>query len=149
MSNVVMSIRLAPGGGDFTQCTAEVERFAEELGLPPKLVYQITLVLDELITNIISYGYNSPDNYTIDVSASHDNGTLELLLVDDARPFNPVTAAPPELDVPLDERVKPIGGMGIHLVKAMMDEVEYERKDGKNYLKLKKNLSRCAQANNS
>ncbi len=143
MVHAEMSIRIAPGQGDFILCTREVEKFAESLGLPPKLVYQITLVLDELITNIISYGYDTPDSYTIEVQASCDDGILELRVVDDARPFNPIAAQPPELDVPLEERVKPIGGMGIHLVKSLMDSVEYQRKDGKNMLFLRKNLALC------
>ncbi len=145
MVHADMSLRIAPGQGDFTLCTREVEKFAETLGLSPKLVYQLTLVLDELITNIISYGYDTPGCYTIDVQASCDDGILELRVVDDARPFNPITAQPPELDVPLEDRAKPVGGMGIHLVKSLMDSVDYQRKDGKNMLFLRKNLALCLQ----
>ena len=144
MSAACLRIRIAPGSGDFESCRDRVEQFCEERKLSPKLVFKIVLALDELITNILSYGYEDAQHYDIELCLSCAEGALRLELRDNGRPFNPVEAAEPELDVPLDERKRPIGGMGIHLVKALMDGLEYRREDGHNVLVLTKRLTECA-----
>lgn len=144
MQEQVLNIRLTPDAMDFSGCSSKVEEFCEQLGLPQKVTFKIVLVLDELITNIINYGYELPDCYTIDVSLRCAGGGLELVVKDNARAFNPLCdAAEPELHLPLEERIRPVGGMGVHLVKSLMDSVSYERVDNKNVLTLKKSLDEC------
>lgn len=118
-----------------------VEEFGAANGLKSKTVFHLTLVLDELITNIISYGYADHDEHPIEVSISLDRGTLRIRLEDDARPFNILEAPEPELDLPLEERARPIGGMGVHLVRNMMHNITYKRENGKNILLLEKQLT--------
>jgi anti-sigma regulatory factor (Ser/Thr protein kinase) len=115
-----------------------VEAFGEAHGLSAKLCYQIRLVLDELLTNTISYGYLDNDDHTIGVGMARDGDRLRFLLEDDARPFDPLTAKMPDLTAALDAR--PIGGLGIHLVRAIMDRVAYERVGGVNRLLLEKDI---------
>jgi anti-sigma regulatory factor (Ser/Thr protein kinase) len=114
-----------------------VESFAEEHRLPSKLSFQINLALEELVTNIISYGYRDTGPHEIRITLTIQNDKLRAEVEDDARPFNPAEAKPPDLDLPLEER--PIGGLGIHLAKSMFDTMEYRRDKGKNCLILTKN----------
>lgn len=140
-----MNLQLTSEAMDFSVCSSMVEEYCQRLGLPQKSIFKITLVLDELITNIISYGYDDPDSYLIDVQLFCKDDGLVLVLSDNARPFNPLLdAAKPELDLPLEQRARPIGGMGVHLVKSLMDSVHYERVDDRNVLTLKKSLDECS-----
>lgn len=118
-----------------------VEDFCEKNGLSAKIMFKLTLVLDELITNIISYGYADMDEHPIDVSLSMEGTTLTLRIEDDAEPFNILEAPEPELDVPLEDRIKPIGGMGVHLVKNLMNCVDYRRENGKNIVTMQKDIN--------
>lgn len=117
-----------------------VEEFGEANCFPPKLIFQITLILDELVTNSISYGYMEPGGHQIRIDLSFKDQRLTIRLEDDAGPFNPLEAPPPELDLPLEERNRQVGGMGIHLVRTLVDQLNYERVDGKNVLVLTKEL---------
>jgi len=115
-----------------------VEAFGEAHGLSPKLRFQIRLVLDELLTNIISYGYPEDGEHSIFVGMGQDGSLLRFVLEDDARPFDPLSAHRPDLEAAVDERQ--IGGLGIHLVRTIMDRVAYERVGDTNRLILEKDI---------
>jgi anti-sigma regulatory factor (Ser/Thr protein kinase) len=115
-----------------------VETFGEAHGLTKKLRYQLRLVLDELLTNIISYGYPEDGNHVIQVAMGQEGSRLRFVLEDDARPFDPLSAKVPDLESPVDDRQ--IGGLGIHLVRTIMDRVAYERVGGTNRLILEKDI---------
>ncbi|WP_419786547.1 ATP-binding protein [Pseudodesulfovibrio sp.] len=124
-----------------------VEAFGEQHGLPVKVVFHLNLVLDELITNIISYGYTDFDEHPIDVSVALDGDLITIRLEDDAQPFNILEAPEPNFEVPVEDRLRP-GGMGVHLVKNMVSRIDYKREDGKNVLILTKDLSKpCCPVN--
>jgi anti-sigma regulatory factor (Ser/Thr protein kinase) len=112
-----------------------VTEFAEQHDLAPELVYRVNLVLEEIITNVISYGYEDSSEHEISVRLSWKDPRIEIEIKDDGRPFNPLEAPPPDMGKPLVERQ--IGGLGIHLVRKMMDESEYRRESDKNFLVLK------------
>ena len=112
-----------------------VTDFAEHHGLPSELVFRLTLVLEEIITNVISYGYEDEMEHEISVRLSWEDPDLKIEVEDDGRPFNPLEAPPPDMVKPLAER--PVGGLGIHLVREMMDKLEYRRENDKNLLVLK------------
>lgn len=116
----------------------KVEEFCRRHGLPDKMIFNLTLVLDELITNIVSYGYSDMDEHPIDVSLGTDGEKVSLRIEDDAEPFNILEAPDPELDTPLEARSRQIGGMGIHIVKKMVNCLHYRRENGKNILLLEK-----------
>ena len=104
--------------------------------LPQKCLFEINLGLDELFTNIISYGFDDGIEHQIKFSLVKEKETLVVQVEDDGKPFNPLEAADPEVSQDLD--TINIGGLGIHLVKKMMDEIDYQRVEGKNKLILKK-----------
>ena len=112
-----------------------VTEFAEHHGLPSELVFRVTLVLEEIITNVISYGYEDEMEHEISVRLSWEDPDMKIEVEDDSRPFNPLEAPPPDMVKPLAER--PVGGLGIHLVREMMDKLEYRRENDKNLLVLK------------
>lgn len=143
MSENGFHIRLTTDGNDFSVCSETVEDFCERNDLSPKLVFKITLVLDEIITNIIDYGYVEPGSHTIDVYLDLEGTVLTIVVIDDAAAFNPLEVSQPELEIPLEERKRPIGGMGIHLVRSITDSLAYERKDDRNVLTMTINVAQC------
>jgi anti-sigma regulatory factor (Ser/Thr protein kinase) len=140
MTKHVTSFQMTNKMNCFKRFQPEVERFGQAHGLPPKAVFHLTLCLDELVTNIIDYGYADFDEHPIDVTITLEGETVIIRLEDDAAPFNILEAPDPELHLPLEERTKPIGGMGIHLVKNMVDTIQYVRKGGRNILLLHKRI---------
>jgi anti-sigma regulatory factor (Ser/Thr protein kinase) len=116
-----------------------VEAFGEAERLSAELVFSVNLALDEVITNIIRYAHEADDRqHPIDVRLSLEQGVLTAQVEDDGRPFNPLEAPLPDLDADIEER--PIGGLGIHLVRTMMSSLEYRRENGRNVLIMKKTL---------
>jgi len=113
-----------------------LEDCGNDMELPQKCLFEINLGLDELFTNIISYGFEDDSDHRIKFSLAKKKETLVVLVEDDGKPFNPLEAAAPEVSQDLDSIN--IGGLGIHLVKKMMDAIDYQRVKGKNRLILKK-----------
>ena len=113
-----------------------LEDCGDVMELPQKCLFEINLGLDELFTNIISYGFEDESEHQIKFSLAKDKETLVVEVEDDGKPFNPLDVASPEVSADLDE--VNIGGMGIHLVKKLMDDIVYQRVEGKNKLVLKK-----------
>ena len=112
-----------------------IESLGASRGWPAKWIVNLNLSLDELITNTVSYGYRDADEHEIRVTVTERDGSLVVILEDDGIAFDPFTAAPePDLDAGVEERR--IGGLGVHFVKTLMDEVAYERVDGCNRITL-------------
>jgi sigma-B regulation protein RsbU (phosphoserine phosphatase) len=142
MARHSISFRMTNKENCFKCFQPKVEAFGNAHGLHPKIVFHLTLVLDELTTNIISYGYADFDEHPIDVTIALQGDDLTIRVEDDSEPFNILEAPEPELDLPLDQRTKPVGGLGIHLVKNMVHGIHYKRENGKNVLTLRKNISK-------
>ena len=104
--------------------------------LPQKCRSEINLGLDELFTNIILYGFDDEAEHEIKFTLEKKEETLVVQVEDDGTPFNPLDAAAPDVSQDLDSI--DIGGLGIHLVKKMVDDIDYQRIEGKNKLILKK-----------
>lgn len=117
----------------------QVELFGNNIGLERKCIFQINLALDELFTNIVSYGFNDNTPHRIDFTLCYENDLLTITIVDDGKPFNPHTSKEPELDAPVEDRA--CGGLGIHLCKKMLDQIIYRRSGDKNILVLRKKPS--------
>ena len=114
----------------------QVAEFAEQQEWPPELVYQVELVIEELCVNVVSYGTDD-GSHAIELRLVSTPETLTIDIIDDGRPFDPFTEAPPpDLDSSVEDR--PIGGLGVHFVKTMMDEVQYRRDEGRNHVTLRK-----------
>jgi anti-sigma regulatory factor (Ser/Thr protein kinase) len=122
---------------------SELERFNQSLaefgrrqGLGSKVMHDLNLALEEILTNIISYGYTDDREHEIKVHLSTQPGAVNAEVEDDGRPFNPLEAPEPDTTKPLEGRS--IGGLGIQLVRKLMDGLEYKRLDDRNLLTIKK-----------
>jgi serine/threonine-protein kinase RsbW len=116
-----------------------VEAFVAEHRLPAEAANALYVSVDEAVSNAIAYGYPEGAHGEIAVRLCRRPGSVVLEVEDDGAPFDPLQAAPPDLTLPLADR--PIGGLGIHLIRNLMDEMSYARRDGRNILKLVKNLA--------
>ncbi|MBC7907357.1 MAG: ATP-binding protein [Rhodospirillaceae bacterium] len=120
---------------ELTRLAMLVDDFVEKNGLPERISFNLNLCLDELITNIVSYGYDDNHRHEIHVRFSLEDGELICQIVDDAKQYDPFTEAPePDLDAGVDDR--PIGGLGVFLVKEFMDRTEYRRDGDRNIVTL-------------
>jgi anti-sigma regulatory factor (Ser/Thr protein kinase) len=106
--------------------------FGEENELSDDIVWEIRLVLEEIVTNIISYGYEDKAEHEIAVSIVNGEEDITVSVRDDAKPFNLLEYPGPDLEIPLEDRG--VGGMGIHMVREVMDEINYKREDDGNLL---------------
>jgi serine/threonine-protein kinase RsbW len=121
-----------------------VQRFGRDNHLSDDDIMRIRLVLDEVVVNIVAHGYEEAgDNHDHDIHIQlglDDRDVLTIRVTDDARQYDPRTAPAPRFDLPLEERRK--GGLGVHIVKAIMDTIDYRRIDGHNVLTLTKRLGK-------
>ena len=130
-------LKIAPNHDQLELIPAAVEEFAERDNWPPDLVFKLNLVLEELGVNIVNYSGATGD---IEISLASDSESVTVEITDDGRPFNPlIDQESPDVSAPLGDR--PIGGLGIHLVRSMMDEMRYSREDGRNKLAISKRKS--------
>jgi serine/threonine-protein kinase RsbW len=117
----------------------QIERFGKKIGLPKKSIFEINLALDELFTNIISYGYDDDEDHRIKITIRPQQHEVFLCIEDDGIPFNLTDFEPPDI-VASVEKCK-IGGLGIHIIKKLMDDICYQRCGSKNVLTLKKKVA--------
>lgn len=115
-----------------------IEIIGHEQKIALKVIFDITLSLDELLTNVISYAYEDMVKHQIEVNIIAENSWVTINLIDDGKPFNPLEIDSPNVDKDLDDIA--IGGLGIHLVKNKIDELAYKRLGNKNILTLKKKI---------
>ena len=110
--------------------------FGRHHGLAPTVVHDLNLALEEILTNIISYGYTDSQEHEIRVRLSMRPGEVKVEVEDDGQSFNPLAAPEPHTAKALEERI--IGGLGIHLVRTLMDGLEYKRQADRNILTIRK-----------
>lgn len=122
----------------------KLEQFGKDIGLASRVLFIIELVLEEVCTNIITYGYADSGEHWIHIDLQYQNDVLLMQVEDDGIPFNPAAAEGPDLESALERRK--IGGLGIHLMKTFMNEIDYRRKEDKNILTIRK---RCGNDDSS
>ncbi len=115
-----------------------METIARELKLESSLEVSLNLALEEAVTNVVMYAYPEGTDGLVDIEARPRDGAVDFIIRDDGKPFDPTEA--PEADVSLGVNDRPIGGLGIYLVRHIMDSVRYERISGKNILTMTKIL---------
>lgn len=130
------SIRLRNQLSELPRLTQALETFAQQQGLARKSALELELILEELVTNVIRHGYDAGDarEHQIAIALELDADRIRIEVVDDGRPFDPRQAPAPDTTAPLEER--PVGGLGLHLVRRLVDGLEHERRDGRNHLVL-------------
>ncbi|HUQ48372.1 MAG TPA: ATP-binding protein [Gemmatimonadaceae bacterium] len=133
---IKMSVGADPGG--VGEVSAAFAAFAEAHAIPADVRRSVTVALDELVANALSHGKAGPDPCSVTVEVELDHERISLTLTDDGTPFDPFGRDAPDTTLSVEER--PIGGLGIHLVRQLMDQVSYQRQDGKNVVVLVKQL---------
>lgn len=132
------SIILTNDISEINKLSEFVEEIGNELSLAPDVVFNLNLVLEEAVVNIINYAYPKEEHQSIYLSATLHEGSIILVLTDKGVEFDPTMA--PEADITLSAEERPIGGLGIFLIRQIMNEVRYDRIDGKNVLTMEKKL---------
>ena len=134
MTDSLSTILMDPQPAELERVFGEVDTFADRQEWPDGLLFQIKLILEELAMNVINYG-NRGGTEPIEIRLAAEGGVIILEISDVGKPFDPLRdAPPPDLTSPLEER--PIGGLGLYLVRTLMDEVHYRWEDGANHLRL-------------
>ena len=123
---------------ELTKVQVFLEELGEEWEINIPLVFSLNLVLEEALTNVISYGFNDGNKHIIEISFEKTGDELFIAIIDDGHAYDPTLKTDPDLTLSVEER--PIGGLGIFLIKKIMDKVEYQRINNKNNLILTKKL---------
>lgn len=108
--------------------------FLESHKVDPDATFAVDLALEEIVSNVIKYGYPAQDSDQICIRLQIGDEKITLVIEDSGPPFNPLELPEPDLDKPVDER--PIGGLGVFLVRKTVDQMEYERQGNRNILRI-------------
>ena len=139
MSDERLHLRIANDLAELTRVAESVDDFCANQAIPAACAFKLNIALEELLTNTISYGYADTGRHEIAVDIAREGETLVAEISDDARQYDPLQAPPPDLDSAIEDRR--IGGLGVHLVKTMMDNVTYAYRDGRNHVTLRKKIA--------
>jgi serine/threonine-protein kinase RsbW len=135
---VETNLRLRNDYSELTAVSEATTGFLEENGIGPEVVFAANLAIEELVTNIIKYGYDDQDVHEIHVHLAKHPDHLAICICDDGHPFNPFDQPTPDTSLPAEER--DIGGLGIHFVRNMLDSCEHKHHEGKNIVTVTKKL---------
>lgn len=113
-----------------------LEAVLRAAGVGDAVVGELRLVAEEGLSNVIQHAYADTARHSIEVAVEIGGGEIQLVLRDDGRPFNALAAPAPDLDAPLEQR--PAGGLGIHLLRSLVDRADYRRENDANVLRLVK-----------
>jgi serine/threonine-protein kinase RsbW len=112
---------------------ATLDRVAQDLGIPNKAVMQLQVALDEILSNVVKYAWPAGEAHELHLSIKVEDGGIEVIVVDDGTPFDPRAHVPGE-PAP-GSRPKP-GGVGIQMVRQLVDSFDYARIEGRNQVSL-------------
>jgi anti-sigma regulatory factor (Ser/Thr protein kinase) len=115
-----------------------LEEFSEQHHLSPVAVQAADLALEEHLTNVMAYAYEDAAPHDIRIRLGVENQWLQIEIEDDGVAYDPLSRPPVDTSLPLEE--KPIGGLGVHLIRSLMDEVDYRREAGRNILRMRKRV---------
>lgn len=117
----------------------QIREFLTDGLVPDKIIFSVSLAIDELISNITMYGVQDDGPHDIAVAVRNCGGVISVTIEDDGQEFDPFAPgrAPVETTLPIEDRE--IGGLGIHIVRELMDRVAYERIGGRNRVTLECN----------
>jgi anti-sigma regulatory factor (Ser/Thr protein kinase) len=113
-----------------------VDSFGADHALSNEVIVALNVSLDEILNNIISYGYEDTADHDIVVRLALRDGNAEVVVEDDGKPFNPLLVPGPDLTA----KPRLVGGVGLHFVRNLTDHLEYARRDGINELRFMKKL---------
>lgn len=143
--NPAHTFRIATTREAISAFADEFADWAVHRGIPEGSIRAFQVVFDEMLTNAIDYSLAGLPAPLLEVRLQASAQALEATIIDNGPPFDPLKdAVPPDLELSVEDR--PIGGLGIHLVKSLMDSAAYQRLDGRNLLRLHKRHADALQA---
>jgi serine/threonine-protein kinase RsbW len=125
-------MRLEPKASAVPELLDRLEGFAEQQSLPPKVAHRLAVVCEELAANVAMHGAGEGGATYVEIVVELVAGQLRLKIEDDGRPFDPLAEAAPDTELAVEERE--IGGLGIHFVRSMVQDITYRRVDTLNRL---------------
>ena len=134
-----MRLRITNERAELARVKEGVDRFAAAHGLPATVLDDLQVSLDEVLSNIISYAYADTATHEIVIQLRIADGALHAVIEDDGAPFDPLTVRLADVETDLSKRA--VGGLGIRFIRALNDEVRYERAGNRNRLSLRRNLA--------
>jgi len=138
MSRRILHIR--NNAAELKRANQEIGGYLESEGLAHHLIQSVSLGLEEVVTNILKYGYDDQREHQIEITLQLTDSRLRLIVVDDGHEFNPLDHPQPDLAKSLDEREP--GGLGIFFLANLFDNIQYRRENGRNSLTLVKLIPR-------
>jgi serine/threonine-protein kinase RsbW len=134
-------LRLRSDGAELRRVINFAQGFARRHALSSAETARLSIILEELFTNVVNYGYdaNAPMG-EIEIALALEAGRLKIEFSDDGRPFDPLIRPPPDLDQP--EADRRIGGLGLHIVRSLVDDAQYIRDSERNHLVLTRKTAR-------
>ena len=132
------SIVLSNDISEVPRLTAFVDAVCEAVGFNPTVTMQMNLAIEEAVVNVMNYAYPRGKKGDVTIEALSNDVRLKFVIIDSGTPFDPTVHA--DVDTTLSAQERPIGGLGIHLVRQMMDSINYERVNNLNVLTLRKKL---------
>ena len=136
--SIVKVLRISNQIGELAKLEVFLNELVEEWRLSKPLAYSLNLVVEEALTNINDYGFDDDSEHTIEIYFKKTGDELSISIIDDGHEYDPTLVADPDINLSAEDRS--IGGLGIFLIKKIMDKVEYQRKENRNYLTLTKNI---------
>ncbi len=115
-----------------------IDAVAEEVALDMSLAMSLNLAIEEAVVNVMEYAYPDGEKGDVEIEVTVDEGWLTFIISDSGIAFDPTTKE--DADTTLSAEERPIGGLGIFLVRQLMDTIEYQRTNGKNVLTLRKHI---------
>ena len=133
-----LQIVLSGQPGERESVVRGLEEFCREQRMPRAVVSAADVALEEHLTNVLTYGYEPGTPHRVVVGLKVEGDYLCVVVEDDGKAFDPLAVSPADTSIPLEE--KPIGGLGVHLMRQFMDELSYAREPGKNVLRMRKRI---------
>ena len=119
---------------ELTHVIQVVNVFLEPRKLQSKLIYAVNLILEEILMNIVKYGYDDENSHEIEVEIAVEEGEVALTVIDDGKEFNPLTIPGPDRSKSAMDRIEE--GLGLQFVRHMRNAMEYRRENDKNILRI-------------
>jgi anti-sigma regulatory factor (Ser/Thr protein kinase) len=130
-----LELKVTSTPGEIGKAHRALIRFLEDLGVEAETVSAVALLVEEAVVNVFRYGFENEGVHVVHVTLEPHPTHVLLGFQDDGREFDPCSVPPPDLAVPCEDR--PIGGLGIHLMRNLADRMEYRRTAGQNHLTLR------------
>lgn len=131
-------IKIANDLNEIAVLASFIEELGEELSLSVETTMNINLALEEAVANIIMYAYPPQERHDIRLKVTATDKQLIFLLTDKGASFDPTQVEDVDITLPIEER--PVGGLGIFLIRSIMNEISYQRIDNENHLIMKKDI---------